>query len=290
MPERSQRVFHAGRLVSRGDYCDYFETDADGVPCILKVVSHRDDSDLLDIEAEILRELWVSPVKGAEHFTKYLPRLVAGTQLSDGRAVNVLASGHGVFSDFVSLEEIYQAFPNGLSPRHMVWMANRMFEILSWLQRNGVVHGGVLPMHIMYWPDIYSHGGMLWNWCQATRIAKRQKLPVKVAGYEAWYPSGMLGERPPMPADDTIMLVRCMIKVLGGDPLTGELPDRAYNDEPDKDPKPLFELLQSVLTKTGIPRFPNTDDFRREFNRMTKQVYGPKKFIPFTMPAGFRGR
>lgn len=277
------RVYRAGKLVAQGDFCDYYETDAEGVPCVLKVVAHKDDADLLDREADALRALWSSPVNGTDLFTRYLPRLVDATQTADGRAVNVLASGQGRFDEYVSLEQVCRAFPQGLSARHMVWMCNRMLELLSWLHRNGTVHGAVLPEHVMYRP--HDHAGMLWNWCYATRMSKRQTLPAKVAGYEAWYPKGMLGERPPMPADDTAMLARCMFKILGGDPLTGDVPMRVFEDERGKDPVFLVDLLRLMLpTEDGLPHFPNTDELRIQFGETAQRVYGPKRFIPFTMP------
>lgn len=284
MPKRSTRIFHAGRLVSQGDFCDYFETDANGTSALLKVVSDPEDNDLLDREAEILRELWSSPVEGTGHFTRYLPRLVAGTQMSDGRAVNVLASGEGTFDKYVSLDEIIRAYPNGYPKnpaRHMIWQAKRLLEVLSWVHRNGFVHGGVLPPQIMYREK--DHAGMLCNWCYATRLSAREKLPAKVAEYEAWYPEGMLGDRPPMPADDTAMLARCMIYSLGGNPLTGEIPDLALKDDKGGDPRPLFQLLRDMLPTAGLPRFPNTDELRHVFKETATRALG-KAFVEFTMP------
>jgi len=282
--ERSnRRVFQAGPLIARGDFCDYYASDADGVPCVLKIVCDAADGDLLDREADTLRALWSSPVEGGDHFTRYLPRLVDVTRTADGRAVNVLTSGEGVHDEYYSIEQILAAHPDGLSVRHMVWMGNRMLELLAWVHKIGVVHGALLPAHIMYRPR--DHAGMLWNWCFATKLPDHEKLPAMVPDYKSWYPSELLAGRPPMPADDTAMLARCLIQVLGGDPLTGEVPERAFEDERDKDPTRIIELVRSMLPASGLPRHPNTIELRHTFSALAEQVYGPKRFVVLTMPA-----
>lgn len=286
--QKTVSAFKAESFIYHGDFCDYYQTTVDGTPCVMKVVADLEDNDLLDREARTLLALWSSPIEGGKLFTRYLPRLVAGSQTPDGRAVNILASGEGIFGDYYSLEEVFEAFPQGVLPRHMVWMMNRMLELLSWLHRNGFVHGAVLPPSIMYTED---KAGMLWNWCYATEISKQENLPAKIDGYTDWYPKGMLGQHPPSPLDDSVMLARGMVMVLGGNPFTGEVPDSIRDFEPDKNLNPLIRLLQELVQPpVGISRFSNTDDLRREFNRVISQVFGPKKFIPFTMPTDLRNR
>jgi len=287
--QKTVSAFKVESFIRHGDFCDYYQTTVDGTPCVMKVVTDPGDNDLLDQEAKTLLALWSSPIDGGNIFTRYLPRLVAGSQTSDGRAVNILASGEGVYGEYRSLEEIFEAYPEGVSPRHMAWMMNRMLEILSWLHRNGFVHGAVLPPSIMYRP--YDHAGALWNWCYATEISKRKKLPAKIDDYNDWYPEGMLGQRPPRPLDDTAMLAKGMIRVVGGNPMTGEFPDHVMDFEPGKNFEPLAQLLRELAEPpAGISRFSNTDDLRREFKVVIAKVFGPKQFIPFIMPTDFRDR
>lgn len=296
-------VYPVGRHIASSDFCDYHETYAAGVPCVLKVVGDATDNDLIEREADALRDLWSSAASGGEIFTRYLPRLVDVTTLPDGRGANVLAAGQHSYGDYASLAEIRADWPDGLHMRHAVWMTNRMLELLSWVHKGGTVHGAVFPSNTMYVhsmdeehqnPD---HAGMLWDWCYATRVSRRQLLPAVVDRYRDWYPPGLLGEnrRPPRPADDTAMLAASVLWVLGGDPVTGEVPERLSRDDgalfPDdrgRDYRPIIDLLRSMhwtaSGKSGVPKWPNTNELRQAFLAAAARVFGERRYTPFTTP------
>lgn len=267
-------TYRADSLLAEGDIADvHLATGSDGARYVLKIARSSDDNDLLDNEAATLTALWGSAEHGVEEFVKYLPRLVGSVDVRSGletRRANVLAP----VEEYVPLDEIIRAFPNGVDPRHMVWMANRILAILAWTHRNGIVHGAVVPTHLVYHP--VSHGGILLDWCYATRLKDHAKLVAIAPEYRAYYPEEVLAGRPPMPADDTGMLARCMIRVLGGDPETDDIPSGV--------PEPIANVLRRMVPQGGIPEFPNSGELRETWSRAAEQAYGKRSYTVFTMP------
>ena len=268
-------TYRATALLAEGDICDvHLATGSDGGAYVLKIARSPDDADLLDNEAATLSALWGSAEPGVEEFVKYLPRLVGTVDVRSGREAlraNVLAP----IEEYVPLDEIVRAYPNGVDPRHMVWMANRILAILAWTHRNGIVHGAVVPTHLLYHP--VSHGGILLDWCYATRTKDRSRLQSLAPDYRAYYPPEILDGRPPMPADDTGMLARCMIRVLGGDPETGDIPSSV--------PEPIAHVLRRMVPHIGAVEFPNSGELREVWSRAAEQAYGKRQYTAFAMPA-----
>ena len=79
--------------------------------------------------------------------------------------------------------EVKNAFPDGLDGRHVAWIWRRVLNIIGFAHSNGIIHGAVLPMHILIEPN--THKLLLVDWCCATR--ERHPLPIIAAGYAAWY-------------------------------------------------------------------------------------------------------
>src|SRR5664279_3242292 len=78
------------------------------------------------------------------------------------RPANALARLEG----FYSLAQLIQMFPSGIDPLHVAWMWRRVLVAIAHGHDNNVVHGAVVPEHIMILPE--QHGVVLADWCYAS--------------------------------------------------------------------------------------------------------------------------
>lgn len=249
---------------------------------ILKVARDAQDNDLLANEARTLRHLSIAA--DGRPVPAYVPKLLDSfryqDEAGDARQVNafplVTAERGPLPADaFYTLREIREAYPDGVDPKQMAWIWRRLLIAVGHAHDREVIHGAVLPTHVLVHPG--AHGLLLVDWCSSVIDARRTgaHIPAVSPEYEAWYPLSVLAKAPPTPAVDVEMGLRCMVYLLGGDPLTGSLPPGV--------PAPLQTYLRGAL-RTGAVQ---TDAWQlyRDFSDLLDALWGERRFIPFTMPA-----
>ncbi len=265
-------ALHAYRLgaeIARGDLADLYAAEYDGTePVLLKMPRDPADSDLLDREAVALCQLVVD---GDARFRPYVPRLVETFRHRDGatgepRQVNVITRMEG----FHSLAEVRDAFPDGLDPRDVAWMWRRLLVALGFAHRAMVVHGAVLPEHVLIHPE--QHGLVLVDWCYSVpgcyaRVDPSRLVPAMIDRYAAWYPEEVPGRRPASPATDIHMATLCMAHLL-----------------PDEVPKPLGLFIRGCTLAAQRSRPYDAWELLAELDEILEALYGPRRFRPFHFP------
>jgi serine/threonine protein kinase len=164
----AKRKFIVGKKLYDGDLAEiYSATYANGAGdsnVLLKVVRDKRDNDLLENEVSVLNFLY-PPRQKDEKFFRYLPKLVDTTRLGDRRQVTILPH----FEEYVSLAEIIAAYPKGIDFRDMVWMYKRLLAGLGFIHEMGVIHGAILPTHVLVHPT--AHGAKIIDWSYALNFA-----------------------------------------------------------------------------------------------------------------------
>lgn len=242
---------------------------------VLKVLRAPADRDLLEREHRILLALQDSSAQGAAHFTERLPQPVAHGTLRF-RDAERPATALRYASGFVhTLEDVRSAYPDGVDPRHAVWLWRRMLEVLGFVHRAGFAHGALVPRHLLV--HARDHGVMLVGWSAATILRAREKLPAVVTNAQAFYPEDLRGDSIPTTATDLAMTARCIAYVLGGDPITGTVPSSV--------PQGLAALVRSHADPFAPG--PRTDDawaLEQEVSRVAREAFGPPKYVHLAMP------
>lgn len=236
----------------------------------VKIARTPADNDLIAAEAETLKRLTAS---GDPKRLVYYPVLLDtfGAKL-DGKRVraNVFAQLDG----FYNLEQVRQARPNGLDPLDAAWMWRRLLWALDYIHDKGVVHGAVLPQNIMILPA--QHGLVLVDWAYSAMKRGSDYPPAKavVTRQRGWYPEGVLKKHALAPAVDITMAARSFVYLMGGNPVTGELPHevparmRAYFKE---------------LAAHGAPDAPTAAIGYDSLLQQLGQPYYPRTFRPFVL-------
>lgn len=272
-------------IVSRGkgDVCQIISAMArpikggDEIPVIIKVARGEGFNDLVDNEAATLDEVRrkLAQIEGADGF---MPRLLDTFIYTGNRHVNVIER----FDGYYTLEEIREAYPEGLPPQAVSWMGNRMFEALSNLSLRGVVHNAILPPHVLFHfgdrEDPLRHTMHLIDWTLATRqdpsTSLWSKRPARIERYADFYPPEKADEV--TPATDLAMAAACLQYAMGGDVKLGRIP-------PHEGPRGMEFLFETCRYPFPVAR-PNILHFRQQFRNMLDRHYGAGRFHYTPMP------
>ncbi|MFI9642706.1 serine/threonine protein kinase [Micromonospora sp. NPDC051925] len=249
--------YRLGALAHTGDLADLYDVGADR---LLKLPRDPADNDLMVREADALRAI---EVRGDPRHLPYVPRLVdtfRHREAASGaeRRVNVLAAVPGLHD----LDAVRRAYPDGLDARDAAWIWRRLLVALGLAHRAGVVHGAVLPRHVLIEPD--AHGVVLVDWCFSA--VDGGTVPALVPGHEDWYPAEVAARRPAGPGTDLAMAARCMSWLMG---------DRAPHE---------LRAFADGCRRPALAARP--DDAWRllgELDEVLDRLYGPRTFRPFTL-------
>lgn len=268
-----RRTYTLWRLLAAGDVADvHFATavtDPDTAAetyFVLKASRVRGGDRLLDAERQALERLR-DAAKGTS-YAPYLPALAESFPAWKDfpRRVNVFAHELG----FHTLEEVHQRHP-ALDGRHLAWIFNRLLTVLGFCHRQGIIHGAVLPGHVLLHAG--NHGVQLVGWGQSGERGR----PVSVLStrYREWYPPEVLKRQPAGPATDLFLAARCLVYLAGGDPLRNTLPDAV--------PPSMRRFLGTCLLPGPGMRPDDAWALFDEFRELLRQLYGPPKFHPLLM-------
>jgi serine/threonine protein kinase len=258
----------SGTLVAEGDIANLYE-DARG---LLKITRDPADNDLIDREFAALTQL---RARGDARFVPYIPRLTGSERQRDPATGTVRgASILDRLDGFVSLAAVRRAYPGGLDPRDAAWIWRRLLVALGFAHRAGVIHGAVLPPHVMIHPA--EHGLVLVDWCYSV-CTRGDRIPAIVARYRDWYPPEVLARQAPGPGTDIYLATRCMTDLVASPPGRGsaQTPERrrlgmfaggCALPQPSRRPQDAWRLLG-------------------ELDDLLERLYGPRRFRPFAMPA-----
>lgn len=287
MVKTRRQTYIVGDMLAQGDltnlYACTFVVDGVEQNGIFKVPRDPSDNDFTRNEARILRRL----ADGNEYteFSGYIPRLVESFGYKDTgsatRQTNVLAYHADVPSPnaLYSLIEVRKHYDQGVDPRNMVWIFKRLLRVMSFAHANGVLHGAILPTHVLVEP--VGHGVILIDWSYAVLEPAKsgERISAISAEYESWYPQEVFAKEGPRPGLDVYMAAKTMVYLLGGDPIKGTMPNTVHAS------------IQGFLRACMIPNprqrlqeISGPNGLYMEFNRLLERVYGPPRFFKLEMP------
>ncbi|REE99429.1 protein kinase family protein [Thermomonospora umbrina] len=265
--------YRLGGDVIEGDLANLYAATHDGTgEVVVKMPRDPRDGDLIEREAVALRQL---PKDGQDGFLPYVPRLVETFRHRDPttgvtRQANAIVRLDG----FHSLAAVHAAYPDGVDPRDAAWMWRRLLVALGFAHRAGVLHGAVLPEHVLIHPE--RHGLVLVDWCYSVpgchaAADPSGRVPAMVDRYADWYPPEVPERRPASPATDIHLATRSMTHLMA-----------------DKAPKAM-RLFAKGCTLSAQNRRPD-DAWRllRELDELLERLYGRRRFRPFHMPTAPR--
>lgn len=274
-----KRAYEVSALIGADEVClryaCQFEIDRAGRSGVFKIARISSDNDLLQNEARVLRHLRVD--KNFARLFPFVPECFDSFLYADGRVEPRQANIVSHLPNVYSLEEIHTQYPHGIDPKDAAWMWRKVLIALGFTHACGVIHGAVLPPHLLVEPD--QHGLILDNWLYAVHapIGPATYLGAIVPAYAAWYPPEVFDKQPPLSGLDIFMGARCLVYLLGGDPLTGELPSTV--------PKAMASFLRGCLLPAPQHRPQQAWNVLNDFTQLIERLWGPRTFRRFAMPS-----
>jgi serine/threonine protein kinase len=264
-----QTVKHKYRLrlpaFVEGDLCLLYRgtcLDGDGPDArvVVKIAREVADNELVRNEASVLARLSAAPSRHRKH----LPVLLDQLRAEDRRGVvlrEVLA---------LDLTTVRERLPNGVPAEHAVWILSRLLSVLGFAHSLGIVHGNVEPAHVLVSPP--DHNVFLIDWSYAA--VEPAKTGERFRTVNEVYSAPEVAERgEPTPAADLYSAGRTMVYLLGGNPVSGWLPDTV--------PARLTRLISFLTLPSVRGRAQDAWEMHRELEAARTDLFGPKQFREF---------
>lgn len=235
--------------------CEHYE-DSTVIPGIMKIPRSPKNNDLMKNEALTLKHI---AVEGDANFAAYVPQHLETFRHRDvidkkERLVNVLDMPEGLYS----LQEVHNAFPNGVGPKDIAWMWRRLLVALGYIHSTGRVHGALTPDHILIHPE--KHGLVLVDWCYSVEVGS--PLQAIVPKHRALYPPGVVAKEDVTESLDIKMATQSLLYIL-----KGRVPRQ-------------YKGFAQYSASAGLDGF----GLKEEFDQLIGEMFGPRRFIPFQMP------
>lgn len=262
-----KNTYTVSKQIATGDICNVYQCDFDNLRGVFKVSRSPQDNDLVENEAQMLKKLIDADTDN--QFFAYFPQVVESIAYRDEgssarRQANILRVVEDIQSpdELYSLAEVRQHYNNGIDPRDMAWMWRRVLIALGFAHQQGVIHGAVLPPHILIQPQM--HGVILVDWCYA--IHTGQRIRAIAADYDAWYPREVFKKEDAVPSLDIYMAARCMVDVV------------------DNMPARMSKYFEWCMMENARMRPQDAWKLLEEFDEMLEALWGPRRFRKFEMP------
>lgn len=236
----------------------FAETASVGVRrAIMKMPKSPRDSDLMEREAKSLK-LMKAEIDPKYH--AFFPELIEtfrhrDTTSRETRRVNVVNE----FSGFYSLAQVREVYSHGVDPKDAAWMWRRLLVAIGQAYDAGIVHGAVVPEHVLIHPG--DHGLTLVDWCYSCRDG--EIVPSIVPVRREWYPQSVFDKEPPTHALDAAMAAKTMVWLCG--------------------PKAPREF-RAFANGCSVSSVPKPAELLGEFDELLERLWGRRRFRHFSMP------
>lgn len=243
--------------IAAGDIAEVFRaTKNDGTQSVIKIARSAKDNDLMEQEYSNL-----GVIKRFIDHPSFDP-LLSGSRIHvGGRQANIMGTAKGH-----TLEALLKARPV-IEDRHRIWMVNRALTLLGAIHKIGVVHGAILPEHLVF--NTETHGLTIVDWCYSVTAESKKHVPAMVKSKVDNYPPEVARKQPPMPSTDLFMLMATMARLA---PI----------------PKRFKSLYDWCLAASPQSRPRDAWTVQDQWKALAVEEYGPPKFVEFQLPEGIK--
>ena len=288
-----KNVYTIIRRIHSGGTCGIFEAIAEAkgvtVKTVIRVPHSPEDNDLMEGEANFFtllkkkaKEIAIDKEseEAVKMFLSRFPWFLESVKLlepgaGDKKVVNIFGQIPNVETGWFTLSEIRKEYPQGVDPRIMTFVWNKVFEGLVFAHASGVTHNALTPNHILVHAE--SHLGNIIDWTASTIIGKGEKVPYIDARFEEYLPDEVKNKSGTQsPSSDIYMSAWCIVYLLGGNPKEKYIPASV--------PEPIRKFLNRCLQPTKSRRPRTAEIAYQEFQQIAKDLFGPKKFVELIMP------
>ena len=252
-----------------GDIADLYTVE--GGKSLIKVARSHDDNDLLRAEATALRLM--AKIDGPVR--EGVPELVDNFWVEGTwkREANVITR----FPGFVTAQEVNAKFgEDTVNKRTGVWMFKRILSLLTWAHHFKIIHGAILPPHVLFYPDNdgntvtkdpRKHSIRLIDWCYSVDYTQRTRLSSWVPAWQNHYAPELLSKKSIGPPADIYMAAKLMVYLCGNLWMPS-----------------LGNVLKKCLESDPAKRYQKAGDALNDWKEAAQKEYGAPKWVEFNLP------
>lgn len=240
-----------------GDLADVFTT-VDGKYRV-KVARDEQDNDLMRAEVEALTLAGCIPQPVRAGVPELFDKLMVGR-----RQAHVSPNYHGW--------RTLAAVGAKVDARTSVWLMKRLLTLLGWVHHLGLVHGAVLPQHVLVYPDNdgnrmdpHKHTVRLIDWCYSVHYARRTRLSSWVPAWKAYYAPELLAKTGLTPSADLYMAAALV-----------------HYAAPDQ-PHVLRAVLERALKTKAEERYQTAEEMFTAWDHAARAEYGKPVWHDFNL-------
>lgn len=246
--------------IAKGDFSNVYRatfTSASGreAEAAVKIINKYSDSDLITVEAETLNKL--------KH--QSLPVLIDVFRTRERKKGLVTSLIKGF--DF---ETIRLQYSDGVPIEHVLWILERLLSVLGYIHSKGVLHGNLEPSNIMVVPNI--HNVIPLDFVFSVLDYDKGN---KYKGRNEYSAPEVSKDREAHPVSDMYALGKCILFLLGGDPMRKTFPKKL--DRRVKD------FLKVFMYETPNKRADDAWRWLRKLIKLRTELYGKRRFVHFKM-------
>ena len=248
-----------GDHLGTGDVSEVYRASSGGCHDYVAKVSRVPGGDLfISKESQYLKRL--NAKAAGKTYENYIPRLVDSFLWDDvyQKRVNVFSAPYRLWSLQAIVDKIGK-----LDVRHCCWIFRRLLTGLGFVHLNNVVHGAVLPQHILVEPE--GHGVCLCGWIHA--VEPRTLVSIVPETHKSWYPVEVLKQTYAGPETDIYLAAKTIIEVGAWDAKTRKIK--------------LF--LESLLIGSPAMRPKDAWKLEEQFTTLMDATFGVRRFIPLVL-------
>lgn len=259
--------YYVVELIKEGNLANvYSALDKNTQPVVVKVTRNPANNDLARGELKSLKT--IAEVNAGLPALANIPKIFDSFQINqDGKQkhVNVFEEYENI-AGWYSLEQVMNGYPEGLDLRDAAWMLNRLLSALLMAHQAGIVHGAIVPSHIML--HLPTHRGVLIDWSYAVNVGSKAKAVFPEMN--DYMPPEILKREPLTFGTDLYMAAKLLLRLVGGEESLPAFPPRVRG------------LFRACLLTQG-KRLNDVNEFYITFSNILDVLYGPRQFRPFTM-------
>lgn len=239
---------------------------------LVKIVRNPRDGDLVSNEARTLKTLLSDPAT----FDDISPYISGYKEAFAYKPAGERKARQGIaftrMPNLYTLTQVREHYPGGVSAKDAAWMFRRLLMALGFTHQMGIVHGAVLPEHVLIEPDL--HGLVLIDWKHSVPVGG--VMTAIPSGHQEFYPDEVMSKEPATAATDIFMAAQVMRYVMGMDAARPEM----------LVPRQIRSFMRGTALPVQSRRPQDAFELKDEYDELIERLWGPRRFRPFSMTEG----